>query len=398
MRIAYLAPFGLRPKGTTVSRVLPLARALASQGAQVRLVIPPWDDPGSAGKQVLEGDLEIVHASLTPHPGRFFALIRELNRLVVAYEPDVVHVFKPIGYSGLLAWWWANRWKGDQAPLLFLDCDDLEGAAGWGGRRGLGSLGFVRGLQETQTIRAVGRVTAASRWLESYVSRLGVSAEDIQYLPNGWSSADRTELEDPAFAAAPAGPPALLWYTRFTEAKPARAAELLAQLLRPDPSRRLIILGDELERGAQGKLRWALEQRGVGAQVDWLPYAPGTLARIVRTRDIVAVYPLDDDLTNLARCPAKIVELMSLGVPVVAEAVGEATTYLREFATDCLTSPGDSDALGRSVEQLVRNPGKRESLGDGLRQEAVRWEWAGLGANLMAWYVEEQARVQPLGR
>ena len=45
LRVAIVAPFGLRPKGTTISRALPIAQVLACQGASVRLVIPPWPAP-----------------------------------------------------------------------------------------------------------------------------------------------------------------------------------------------------------------------------------------------------------------------------------------------------------------------------------------------------------------
>src|SRR5206468_9087352 len=47
MRIAFLAPFGLQPKGTVSARMLPLAHALAGRGHMVRVVIPPWDDPSA---------------------------------------------------------------------------------------------------------------------------------------------------------------------------------------------------------------------------------------------------------------------------------------------------------------------------------------------------------------
>src|SRR4029078_9194650 len=48
MRIALLAPFGLQPKGTVQARILPLAHALGARGHQVRVVIPPWDDPDAS--------------------------------------------------------------------------------------------------------------------------------------------------------------------------------------------------------------------------------------------------------------------------------------------------------------------------------------------------------------
>ena len=60
MRVALIAPFGLRPKGTTIARALPIARVLAEQGAQVRLVIPPWDDPSRAGEHTQEAGVDLA--------------------------------------------------------------------------------------------------------------------------------------------------------------------------------------------------------------------------------------------------------------------------------------------------------------------------------------------------
>ena len=40
MRIAFVAPFGLRAKGTTRARVLPLARELARRGHTVAVFVP----------------------------------------------------------------------------------------------------------------------------------------------------------------------------------------------------------------------------------------------------------------------------------------------------------------------------------------------------------------------
>src|ERR1044071_2200971 len=124
-RVVLVAPFGLRPKGTTSARVVPIGRVLAAQGVDVRVVIPPWDDPGSAGQTSREDGLEIVHTRLAAGPLRSLALIRELQRLADEFDPDLIHVFKPIGYSGLLGWWRAH-WGRSSRPLVVVDADDLE--------------------------------------------------------------------------------------------------------------------------------------------------------------------------------------------------------------------------------------------------------------------------------
>jgi len=40
-----IGPFGLRQKGTSRARLVPLAGALADRGHQIKVVLPPWDSP-----------------------------------------------------------------------------------------------------------------------------------------------------------------------------------------------------------------------------------------------------------------------------------------------------------------------------------------------------------------
>ena len=51
LRVTFVAPFGLRRKGTTRARVIPLAAALAARGHRVRVVVPAWDSPEDWGRR-----------------------------------------------------------------------------------------------------------------------------------------------------------------------------------------------------------------------------------------------------------------------------------------------------------------------------------------------------------
>lgn len=385
-RIVLVAPFGLRPKGTTSARVVPIGRVLAEQGASVRIVVPPWDDPQSAGQVSREPGLEIVHAQLAGGPLQPLALLRETQRLASDFDPDLIHVFKPIGYSGLLGWW-RSSWGRGSRPLVVLDTDDLEGPRGWSTRRSLGFLGWIRGWQELQTIRAIPRVTVASRWLQSFVGTLGVHGERVFWMPQGWSR-DRAA---PVIKASRVGPPTLLWYTRFTEARPERAAALFAPLLAADPTRRLLVYGDEVNPGAQNRARQAFAQAQVANQVEWQPYLPGGLNGLLAEHPItLALYPMEDDLANWARCPTKLAEIMAAGVPVVAEAVGEANSYLGDLWDDCLAPPGDTGRFRELCERYLVDAAERETLGKRLTEAAQQWEWGQIAHGLLDWYTRMQ--------
>src|SRR5438105_4606679 len=71
MRIAFIAPFGLQPKGTVSARMLPLAHALAQRGHQVRIIIPPWDDLSAQANRGnrTSGPISTIQGGDTPGTG-----------------------------------------------------------------------------------------------------------------------------------------------------------------------------------------------------------------------------------------------------------------------------------------------------------------------------------------
>ena len=114
MRIAFVAPFGLRGKGTTRARVLPLARELARRGHTVAVFVPPYDSPEDSGRRWVDESVDVINIAL-PGLGQGGAawhlwLGWRLFRAVRAWRPDVAHVFKPKGPSGLAgALLWTTR-------------------------------------------------------------------------------------------------------------------------------------------------------------------------------------------------------------------------------------------------------------------------------------------------
>ncbi len=107
MRIAMIGPFGLHPNKTMDSRALGLARALVPRGHAVQIFMPPWQTPAEADRRWLVDGVELRYVPLRGGvPGITARLLRE----VLAWQPDVVHSFKPKAYSGLVAWWlWQFR-------------------------------------------------------------------------------------------------------------------------------------------------------------------------------------------------------------------------------------------------------------------------------------------------
>lgn len=397
LRIALVAPFGLRPKGTTSARLLPIGRILALSGATVGAFIPPWDDPARSNRSWVEAGVQVAHTPAGEGPGSKWRTLLALARMVRQFQPDVVHVFKPIGYSGAVAWVFDREGRRSRRvargqsptprPIVVVDTDDLEGPGGWAGRPDAsgGPLGLLRGLQERITLGHAGWATVASRWLYGYTRSLNVPDDHILYLPNGHDVGDRQARLAQADRRHSA--PSVLWYTRFTEASPQRVAEMLGPVLR-EHGVRLAIIGEELRPGAQQALETALIWAGVDAHTEWLGYRPELLEDYVRSHadGVVAVYPLDDDVVNRARSPSKLPQLMALGVPVVAEAVGEASAYLAGFETECLAAVGDVEGFQSRLGDLLSSEPARGSLSARLMDAAQAWRWESTAGGLLEFY------------
>ena len=208
MRIALLAPFGVQPKGTVQARILPLAHALAERGHMVRVVIPPWDDPdalrGGGRSDVVElGSSGVggVHTVTLGLPRRMpdsvaltWGLVKEAvrpaigkrwtgeaERELASFRAEVVHVFKPVGYSGLAGF----ALSGLRVPWV-LDVDDWEGRGGWADvNRYSGLQRLSIGIMEAMLPRMAGAVTAASKTLEARAWNMGIARRRVTYLPNG---------------------------------------------------------------------------------------------------------------------------------------------------------------------------------------------------------------------
>src|SRR5690349_7428484 len=130
LRITMLAPFGIRPKGTLSARMLPLAQALVQRGHCVNIIAPPVQNRQDAGRRDVYEGVPVTHTPLPtlPGPAGVAQQVQLLLSAALAEQPDVLHLFKPKGYSGLAAL--LLQVIRPALPLV-VDTDDWEGWGGW---------------------------------------------------------------------------------------------------------------------------------------------------------------------------------------------------------------------------------------------------------------------------
>lgn len=380
MNVVLVAPFGLAPKGTVSRRMLPLARALPRDRITgITIVIPSWDDPPDAGRTWTDQGVEIVSVPLR---GGVPGVLAALLRTTAAQRPDLVHCFKPKGYPGLVLWLLHHaRQAGLWSGRLLVDADDWE--TGWNDRLAYAApLPTLFAWQENWCLRHADGVTVASRWLQRLAAGLRGSGRDVRRVPNGVDSGR------PAALAGPPGPrpPTVLLYTRFVEVTPQRVLRTWRLVRQYVTDAQLIVAGDSLPPGQAAQLA-VLAGRTAGMRcLGWVP-APA-LPGVLAAADVAWV-PSAATLVARARCPVKLVELMSAGLPVVADALGEVPTYVRHDIEGVLVTGGNDAASAQALASLLSDRRRATAYGQAAAARVrTEFAWDHLARRVAAFYTE----------
>ncbi len=384
MKIVFIGPFGLQPKGTMSVRALPLAQALVNKGHTVTMLIPPWDDPARAGQRWEAGGVQIINmplpAGIWRGPLLFHILLTfRLVKQALALQPQVIHLFKPKAYAGLAhlaLWLW--RWLSGWAVRLVVDADDWEQA--WNTILPYSpAQKWFFGWQERWGLRHADAVTAASQTLCALTAQLRQESAQIFYLPNGVrpNTLRVAEIPSPGDGSRP---PTILLYTRFAEFKLERIVTLVQGVASSMPQAQWQIVGQGFQ-GEEQRLADMLKQAGLSQRVNfagWVSAAelPGYFAAAD-----VAVHPYDDTLLNRTKCSVKLIDLLAAGLPVVADAVGQNREYIENGVSGILMPPDPMDdaAFAKAVVKLLQSPLLRRQMGQAAASNIKQnFEWAQL--------------------
>jgi glycosyltransferase involved in cell wall biosynthesis len=281
-------------------------------------------------------------------------------------NPDVVHVFKPIGYSGMAAF--ALQALG--VPWV-LDMDDWEGPGGWVGVNPYSpAQKALITLTEAMLPRMAGAVTVASRTLEARTWDFGLPRRRVRYMPNGvseekyrvWTTG--AESVGARRAVPLQGSPTILLYTRFAEFPYQWPLDVLKLVLQEHPTAKLLVVGEGFF-GEGEKLQADAERMGLGESVTVVGrVAEEDLPAYLSMGD-VAIYPVEDNLITRAKSPVKVLEPMLMGLPIVAHRVGQAAEFIGDAGVP--VEPGNLHEMANAVSTLLKDPERRKHLGEKAR-------------------------------
>jgi len=390
MNVVMIGSFAYKPKCTVSARAMPIAQALAKRSHRVTILIPPYDNLEDSGRIWEQGGVRLENATIRKNDwwSQITVPVR-LARRAVQLRPDIVHVFKPIGYSGLAGQILCTF---SRCPLV-LDTDDWEGRGGWADQNPYPALWrklFV--WQEQWLARHAGAVTVASRTLQTQVWGFGVAPSRVVYLPNGPDPSMRTEVEeeqvrDIRLRLGVGNAPMLLYLGHIPHGTDLDLAiDALALIHDRLPEARLVIAGTG--DGRQHLIDHAREAGLSDCVVlpGWIEHSQVPL--FLAAADAV-VNPYRDSLTTRAKCAIKVIEAMVMAKAVITTRIGQNLEYIEDGRSGLLTEPGDVAGLAQALLRVLSDRAWAASMG----REAQRRIWKLFDWDARAGEVERAYRI-----
>ena len=389
MRIVFIAPFAFAPKATVSARMLPIAAVLVAQGHQVTLLIPPYDAPTDSGKRLMSDGVLIENIPLRFLNHRFaplrklmgleqLSLASRLAQRTMGLNPDVVHVFKPVG-PGALAMWLLRR-RGYET--IVVDNDDWEGRGGWLDVNPYPRLyKWVLAWQERWSLMKAGAVTCASYVLRERTNLLTHNTVPTTVLPNGpadslrhrVAQAEQHRSEIRAHLGWGDSPVIIYSGTIPLQHDMDIAVSAISSLLEQHPDLKWVVIATG---AGLDDFRRLVQQAGIERAVDVHGFmAHDQLLEYLVAADI-AVYPYRDTNINRAKCSGKVIDYMACARPLVISDVGMNRIYVENGVSGLLTPPGDVHAFAIALKQLLNNPGYASRMGRAAQArlwERFRW-------------------------
>jgi glycosyltransferase involved in cell wall biosynthesis len=205
-------------------------------------------------------------------------------------------------------------------------------------------------MLRTRSLKRARRIVVPSRYLAAFATRWGLDARRIEVLPN--PAPPPAEVEPASLDGA-----AFVFVGRLTAQK---ALPVALDALARVREARLVLVGDGPERGALEELA---VQLGVGDRVEFRGSLPRDEALRVVAGSRAAL--LSSAWENL---PHAAVEALSVGVPVVATAVGGVPEVVRDQENGLLVPPNDPEALAAAMRRILEEQELREWLAASARQ------------------------------
>ena len=370
-RIVYLraTPGPGTQAGGAASHIKGVVDALRASGAELEIISNDaiaGIDPGAEAFTIIPPEtIGGTRAQFDIHNNLVFT--RTAVPLIQAAQPDFIYQrYARFSWAGVAAAVHTGR------PLFL----EYNGSEVWVGRHWdrVGSLSLLE-RYEALNLEAAARIFVVSEVERRNLEERGVAAEKIVLNPN----AVDVELFRPGVGGAAVRRDLGITNTDLLAGfvgtfGPWHGVVQLAQAIRSLPEDlavRFLFVGSGSLHGEVERLLSA--ERASGKVIFTGAVAHERVPALLDACDILIAphVPLADG-SDFFGSPTKIFEYMAMGKAIVASRLGQIGEVLTDHETALLVEPGDIDALGVAIMNLVGSTGLRAQLGASARAAAVR--------------------------
>ena len=226
-------------------------------------------------------------------------------------------------------------------------------------------------------------LTVASRALQTLTWGAGVPPERVVYVPNG--SGIQFSVKSEQYSVG--GGPTVLVYSRLFEFDTGRLVAILRGVQTAVPNLRILMVGAGLYEDDAARFRRQAEAAGIWQTIEDVGWVEPDALPALLGQAHVGIYLMEDTLLNRTKCPVKLADMLAVGVPVVAEAVGQVPDYVVDGRTGSLFATGDVDGITAELIRILQNPEKQARLSAGAKSHiAENFSWEHLAARLLPVY------------
>jgi glycosyltransferase involved in cell wall biosynthesis len=342
--------------------VATLVRQFRAAGCPSLLIVPAngegWLESQLAGEDIIVEHFQLDHA-VSPAFARWLEATLRRHRIALAHS----HEFTMAVYGA-----WAARRAGARHVIT------MHGSRYYAAR-------WRRRLAMRAAVRWSGAVVAVSRGLATALSSdLSIDASRVSTIANGVQADTIARSSLRAELGLPHDAQLLVSIGNLYAVKGHRVLlDALARL----PQRSRVHVAIAGRGDLESSLRTQAEQLGIGKHVHLLGLRSDVQA-VLAAADVFVLPSLSEGL------PLALLEAMFAGRAIVASDVGEVRTVLADGAAGLLVPPGDTDALGEALDQLLDDAAEIERLGDRARQRAAA-EYS--ASQMIARYAELYTRL-----
>ncbi len=240
---------------------------------------------------------------------------------------------------------------------------------------------------ERLTLRRREHYITVSNWMKRLLVQDGLAADSVDVVYCGVDSEHfRPEARVEGSLARRPGAPVVLFSGRPTLVKGGVVlARAIPLILREFPTVEFAFTGG----GGEEFLGFLPASETVRSHLMFLGYIPFDELPAVYASAVLAVFP-----TFYENLPARVLEVLACGVPVVASEVGGIGEAVVSGTAGLLVPPGSPEALAEAILSVLRDSSLRARLGTQARRSVVeRFTWTRAASETLASYRRALARA-----